>query len=99
MARFSVYRNPDGAGYLLDVQANILDHLNTRLVVPLLPLSSAPTPAKTLNPVFNIAGTSVVMVTQFMAAIPASLLKSPESSLEFSRNEITAALDLLFQGF
>lgn len=47
----------------------------------------------------NIAGTSVVMVTQFMAAIPTSLLKSPESSLEFSRNEITAALNLLFQGF
>jgi len=40
-----------------------------------------------------------VMVTQFMAAIPATLLKSPESTLEFSRNEITAALDLLFQGF
>ena len=99
MSRFSVYRNPDADGYLLDVQANILDHLNTRMVVPLLPLPSAPTPAKTLNPVFDIAGTSVVMVTQFMAAIPASLLKSPESSLEFSRNEIIAALDLLFQGF
>ena len=99
MARFSVYRNPNAAGYLLNVQANILDHLNTRMVVPLLPLSSAPTPAKTLNPVFSITGTSVVMVTQFMAAIPASLLKSPESSLEFSRNEITAALDFLFQGF
>ena len=29
MPRFSVYRNPDADGYLLDVQANILDHLNT----------------------------------------------------------------------
>ena len=99
MPRFTVYRNPNGEGYLLDVQANILDHLNTRLVVPLLPLSTAPTPAKTLNPVFDFACTSVVMVTQFMAAVPASLLKSPESSLEANRNEITAALDLLFQGF
>ena len=34
MARFSVYRNPNAAGYLLNVQANILDHLNTRMVVP-----------------------------------------------------------------
>jgi len=99
MPRFTVYRNPSGEGYLLDVQADILDHLNTRMVVPLLPLSSAPKPAKTLNPVFDIAGTSVVMVTQFMAAVPASLLKSPEGSLAFARNEITAALDLLFQGF
>ncbi len=99
MPRFTVYRNANGEGYLLDVQANILDHLNTRVVVPLLPLPVAPKPAKTLNPVFDIAGTSVVMVTQFMAAVPASLLKSPESSLEFSRNEITAALDFLLQGF
>jgi len=81
MPRFTVYRNPYSEGYLLDVQANILDHLNTRVVVPLLPLPSAPKPAKTLNPVFDVAGTSVVMVTQFMAAVPISLLKSPESSL------------------
>lgn len=99
MARFSVYRNPGAAGYLLDVQANILDHLNTRVVVPLLPLPAAPRPAATLNPVFNIAGEPMVMVTQFMAAIPSSLLRFPESSLENFRNEITAAVDLLFQGF
>lgn len=99
MPRFTVYRNPDGEGHLLDVQANLLDDLNTRMVVPLLPLRSAPKPAKTLNPVFEIAGDSVVMVTQFMASVPATLLKSPEFSLEASRNEITAALDLLFQGF
>jgi toxin CcdB len=99
MPRFTVYRNPGSEGYLLDVQANILDHQNPRVVVPLLPLPSAPKPAKTLNPVFDVAGTSVVMVTQFMAAVPISLLKSPESSLEFSRNEITAALDFLLQGF
>ncbi|MBN8462834.1 MAG: CcdB family protein [Dechloromonas sp.] len=99
MARFSIYRNPGSDGYLLDVQANILDHLNTRVVVPLLPLSVAPKPAKALNPVFTVAGEPMVMVTQFMAAVPTSLLKLPESSLEFSRSEITAALDLLLQGF
>jgi toxin CcdB len=99
MARFSVFRNAGAQGYLLDVQANILEHLNTRMVVPLLPLSMAPTPAKGLNPVFNVAGEQMVMMTQFMAAVPTSLLKLPESNLEFSRNEITAALDLLFQGF
>lgn len=99
MARFSVYRNPDATGFLLDVQANILDHLNTRVVVPLMPLSIAPTPAKGLNPVFNVTGEPMVMVTQFMAAVPTSLLKFPESSLELSRNEITAALDFLLQGF
>ncbi|HOB45670.1 MAG TPA: CcdB family protein [Zoogloea sp.] len=99
MARFGVFRNPDAAGYLLDVQADLLGHLNTRVVVPLLPLNVAPTPAKTLNPVFEVDGESVVMATQFLAAVPASLLRTGIASLEGRRHDITAALDLLFQGF
>lgn len=99
MARFSVYRHQEGSGYLLDVQADLLSHLNTRMVVPLLPVSDAPLPAATLNPVFEIDGIEVSMVTQFMAAVPAQLLKTPVANLEYRRNEITAALDLLFQGF
>ena len=50
MARYNVYPNPGGDGYLLDVQAEIHSLLNTRIVVPLLPLRVAPTPARTLNP-------------------------------------------------
>ncbi|WP_153147680.1 CcdB family protein [Dechloromonas sp. H13] len=99
MPRFAVYRNPEGVGYLLDIQADLLSHLNTRVVVPLLPLAVAPKPASTLNPVFEIEGASVCMVTQFMAAVPAQMLKSPMFSLESRRNDITAAIDLLFQGF
>jgi toxin CcdB len=99
MTRFVVYTNPEGEGYLLDVQADLLDHLNTRVVVPLLPIAAAPAPANTLNPVFQIEGEKVVMVTQFMAAIPAPILKLPVHNLADSRNDITAALDLLFQGF
>ncbi len=30
MARFGVFRNPEGAGYLLDVQADVLGHLWAR---------------------------------------------------------------------
>ena len=47
MSRFSVYLNPEGVGYLVDVQANLLNHLNTRMVVPLLPADQAPMPAQT----------------------------------------------------
>ncbi|ABC24346.1 CcdB family protein [Rhodospirillum rubrum] len=39
MARFDVYANPDGMGGLLNIQADLLRHLNTRVVVPLLPLA------------------------------------------------------------
>jgi toxin CcdB len=99
MPHLSVFRNPDGAGYLLDVQADLLDHLNTRVVVPLLPVNDAPLPARTLNPVFELEGESVAMVTQFLAAVPASLLRTPVTTLEARRGDITAALDLLFHGF
>jgi hypothetical protein len=37
MARFEVFANPGGAGYVLDVQADVLSELNTRIVAPLLP--------------------------------------------------------------
>lgn len=50
MARFDVYRDPDGEGFLLDVQANMMSHLNTRIVVPLMLDADAPKPAKGLNP-------------------------------------------------
>ncbi|TVP80534.1 CcdB family protein [Thioalkalivibrio sp.] len=99
MARLDVYANPDGAGLLVDVQADLLSHLNTRLVVPLLPQSIAPMPAKTLNPCFNVAGETVVMITQFMAAVPTAILRDPVTSLRPHRDEITAALDFLIQGF
>lgn len=97
--RFSVFKNPDGVGYLLDVHADLLDHLNTRIVVPLLPVNLAPVPAKTLNPVFEVEGEAVAMVTQFLAAVPAQILRTAVANFEGRRHDITTALDLLFHGF
>lgn len=99
MARFDVYRNGAGEGFLLDVQADLLSHLNTRVVVPLLPSGGDLQPARGLNPVFEIEDGRFVMATQFMAAVPASLLKGPVARLGALRAEITTALDMLFQGF
>lgn len=99
MARFDVYASPGGAGYVLDVQADVLSGLNTRIVVPLLPLSDAPEPAKRLNPVFEIGSEPHVMVTQFMAAVPRALLRSPVSNLADRDSDIMAALDMVLVGF
>lgn len=99
MARFAVYAEPEGDGYLLDVQADALYGLNTRIVVPLLPSQRAPLPARTLNPVFRIDKVDYVMVTQFMAAVSARILQHSPFSLSHRRDEITAAIDLLLQGF
>lgn len=99
MSRYTVYRNPERDGYLLDLQADINGHFSTRVVAPLFPVEALSAYAKTLNPVFDIEGRSVVMVTQAMAAVPLHMLKQPVMSLEGRRTEIVAALDLLFQGF
>jgi toxin CcdB len=99
MARFDVYRDPDGKGYLLDVQANLLSHLNTRIVVPLMPPADAPKPAKGLNPEFMIGGTAMVMITQFISAVPSSTLKEPVATFDQHHTKIGDAIDLLLQGF
>lgn len=98
MARFHAYANAEGGGYLLDVQANLLNHLNTCVVVPLLPLDSAPKPARVLNPTFEIDGVSHVMATQFLAAVPRHVLGREVLSLQEDATIIVNALDCLFQG-
>ena len=99
MARFDVYKMATARGFLLDVQTDLLSGLNTRVVVPLLPLTDAPIPAQRLNPVLEIENLEVLMATQFLAAVPESELKEVVGNLEGPQNEITVALDMLFTGF
>jgi len=99
MARHDVYPDPDGDGYLLDVQTDFLQGLNVRIVVPLRTLPNAPKPARRLNPIFLIGIVEHVMVTQFLAAIPEKALKNPVTHLRAEADTITTALDMLLQGF
>jgi len=99
MARYDFYRNTESDGYLLDVQSDILEGLNTRVVVPLMQPRIAPLPGRRLNPTFVVNGKDHVMVTQFMSAFSASELRDPEGNLSKHHDDIVAALDMLFQGF
>lgn len=99
MARFDVYPAPDGRGYWLDVQADLLATLNTRIIVPLIPRDRAPTPAGRLNPVFQIDGQDVVMTTQFLSAVLATGLTRPITSLADRSETVMAALDMALIGF
>lgn len=73
--------------------------LDTRTVIPLMPVDEAPKPANILNPLFEIGGKPYVMMTQYMAAFPASALKNEISDTHFRQDGVFAALDLLFRGF
>ena len=101
MARLDLHLMPDSrhTGYVLDVQADLLSHLRTRTVVPLLPLQDAPKPIRDLNPTFDIDGTVHVMITQAIASIPIRELKQPVGSLAQDHDRVTRALDILLIGF
>ncbi len=105
MARFDVYANPGRHActtpYLLDVQSEFLQDLETRMVIPLRRLDHFPQVALSnrLTPVFTIGGEACLLETPKMGAIPQRVLKSPVTSLAQSQDQVTAALDFLFQGY
>ena len=101
MGRFDVHalRRQGGSGYVLDVQADLLQDLATRVVVPLQPPEAAPRPARGLNPAFAIDGRPHLMLTQFIAAVPARELGPPVLSLAACSDDIMRALDMLLVGF
>ncbi len=99
MAKFDIYRNPDGGGCLLDCQADLLSGLNTRFVIPLIAAATAPPPAARLNPVFGVAGEDHVMMTQFAASVPATMLREWVASLRQHDLTIGNAIDMLLSGY
>jgi toxin CcdB len=98
MAKFDVYRQRQGGCHVLDCQADLLNDLNTRFVVPLLPIDEAPKAAARLNPIFDVEGVQLVMVTQFAASVPIRELGEVVKSLSEEQDIINAALDMLIIG-
>jgi toxin CcdB len=104
MARFDVYQNKNVASskqfpYLLSVQSDLLDALNTCVVVPLGKAASVGgKPMATLMPGLNVNGASWTMYTPELAAIPTRILGKPVDNLQPQREAIQNALDFLFSG-
>ncbi len=105
MARFDVYANSGSHAnttpYLLDVQSDLLDGLDSRMVIPLRSLKHFPnvTLSTRLTPVLTIEGESFLLETPKMGALPRRALKTPVASLNWAQDEIIAALDFLFHGY
>ena len=97
MARFDVYANPDTAErrqtpYFLDVQNDYIDHLATRVVIPLRRESVFGPRASDLNPSMAVEGVSVVLDTAAIGAVPDAELRKCVSNLRDHRADILAAL-------
>jgi len=99
--RFDVYPLPAGgpAGFLVDVQAEFLSHLPSRMVIPLIPVENYKMPIRNLHPVFEIDGKNFILMTHELASVRKQLLRRRRTSLAGQYEPITRALDILFTGF
>lgn len=98
VAQFDVYR-AKGKMLLVDCQSDLLDHLDTRFVVPLILADTTPLPMPRLTPIFDIAGESYIMATQFAASFAKRELGHHVFNLDQERDRILAAIDMLMSGF
>ena len=99
MARFWVYRLGLDGSLAVDLQANILEGLQTRVVAPLVPVEHVKQLVPRLNPKFDVGGRQMVLLTEFTATVPLKELSDTVMNLSHRADDITAATDFLFQGF
>lgn len=102
MARFDVYAyNNSSVPLVLDVQANLLSDLNTRAVIPLIPMENASGETlPKLKPIIVIDKKSYILMTTDLATIPKISLGDFIINIESNyRQVIVESLDFLFQGF
>jgi len=104
MSQFSMYKNENKNSkkaypYFVDVQNDLLNELNSRIVIPLALYKTLKNiNAKKLCPVIDIKEGRLVLLTQQMTTVPKSILKKEIVSLEAFRYEILGAIDLLITG-
>jgi toxin CcdB len=101
MAQFDVYKNLDensneNVPYLLDVQNDILNHFNTRVVIPLFLNMEI---LKGLNTKLIVNDNEYILATADIVTIPYSILGDKVTNLEDQRTEILNAIDFLITGF
>ena len=103
MARFDVRQNlhkssREQVPYLLEIQADLLLGLGTRVVAPLVPAAKFGPAAERLNPSFRIGGKNFIMDTALVAGVSGKVLGGTVTNLSGNSTEILAAIDFLLSG-
>ena len=104
MAQLDVYANANPASrtaipFLLDVQAEVLASLGTRVVVPLYRADQAPARGIThLTPRLDFQGQTYVAMVPELAGVPRRALGPLAGNLGAQRELLLAALDLVITG-
>lgn len=104
MAQFTIYQNKNSQSnkefpLLLDIQTNLLDTLQTTVVVPLKKLKGNKEKVLTqLTPTLAIEGIEYLMLTPQLAGIQRKELGKAIADVEYARIDILNALDFLLTG-
>lgn len=98
MARFDLYEVRSTGGLAVDVQADLLDHLSTRLVIPLLRGPEAAWGIPRLAPQIEVDSTLYTLGTPFMIGVPLKELNGPVGTLSKYEYQISEAVDVLLSG-
>lgn len=105
MAQFTVYRNKSARTkalfpFLVDIQSDLLEDLQTRVVIP---LSKAGTltkkPLSHLTPILKFEGEAYMLMTPELTAMARNDLGPAAGSLASQREAILGAVDFLLTGF
>jgi toxin CcdB len=105
VAQFSVYRNKNARTkatfpYLVDVQSDLLDPLNTRVVIPMTKAAALTRkPVSHLTPEVGFNGDRYVLMTPQLAGVGRAELGPQAGTLVEERQIILAAIDFLLTGF
>ena len=104
MARFDVYRHPlakrrKSVPYLVSIQTDALDYLETRIVAPLVSEKAFGPRIPFLHPIVALDHETVVVATNELVALERSLLGAPVANIRESAAEIIAALDYLIAAY
>ena len=104
MAQFSVHKNKNPKTraiypFLVDIQADLLRDLQTRVVVPLVRQTSmGKKPIDSLTPMVEVEGQRFLMLVPQLAGVALTELGPKVSSIAGQRAEVVAAIDFLVTG-
>ncbi len=105
MPQFAVYRNENPGSsadfpFLVDVQADLFEELDTRVVIPLAKAAELTGfPMLYLAPVVAFQGEPYALLTPQLAGIARCELGPQAGSLADQERAISAAIDFLLRGF
>ena len=80
------------------LQSDLANTGSDRIVAPLVPSARISGVAGRLIPIVKVEGVDHALIVPRLTAVPAAELRAVKDSLSVYRNEIVAALDLLFLG-